>query len=361
MNRIVLAIAAFGLLASAALPAAAQVSSASAGGTTNLCGVAKSGYATCYAQLLSGAKRSGAQPAGLGAAAIRSAYNLSRRAGGGTTVAIVTGYDDPTALSDLATYRAKYQLAACTWKNGCFRKVNQRGGSTLPKANANWAVETSIDIEMVSAACPRCNILIVEADTSSMVDLGNAVNYAATQHVAAISNSYGSSDMSQHSSYNHPGIAVVAAAGDTGYGAGAPAAYSTVIAVGGTTLRRANNARGWTETAWSGGGSVCAHTAKPAWQISTKCAGKVVADVSAVADPNTGVAVYAGTKLYGIVGWQVSGGTSVAAPIIAVGLCDVGADGGLSGGLHLGPFASAQRHLAGQQRHMRDKPMVSGG
>jgi subtilase family serine protease len=317
MNRIVLAIAGFALVTSTALPAAAEVAPASAGGTTGLCGVAQAGYATCYAQLLSGANRPTDQPSGLGAAALRSAYNLSRHAGGGKTVAIVTAYDDPTALSDLATYRATYQLAACTWKNRCFRKVNQRGGSYLPKANANWAVETSIDIEMVAAACPRCNILIVEADTSSMVDLGDAVNYAATQHVAAISNSYGSTDMSQSSAFNHPGIAVVAAAGDTGYGAGAPAAFSTVIAVGGTTLHRANNARGWSETAWSGGGSFCAHSAKPRWQTGTSCAGKVVSDVSAVADPNTGVAVYVGTKFDGDSGWQVSGGTSVAAPIIA--------------------------------------------
>ncbi len=315
MNRTAPVIAGTALLIAVAIAPAAVTS---VGPSTSLCADAAAGHATCYAQLLTGSARKAGTPAGFGATAIRSAYHLSRSAGKGSTVAIVTAYDDPSAQSDLATYRRKYQLPACTRANHCFRKVNQRGGAALPKTNADWAAETSIDIEMVSAACPRCRILIVEADTSSMVDLGKAVDYAATQHVDAISNSYGSSDFTQRAAYNHPGIAVVAAAGDTGYGAGAPAAFGTVIAVGGTTLRRADNARGWTETAWSGGGSSCAHSAaKPAWEVGTRCAGKVVADVSAVADPNTGVAVYLGMRLYGVVGWQISGGTSVAAPIIA--------------------------------------------
>jgi subtilase family serine protease len=315
MNRTALLVAGVALLLVGALTPDAQPRTDASGA---LCAQAASGQATCYAQLRTGSSGNAGQPSGLGATAIRSAYHLLRREGAGRTVAIVTAYDDPTAQADLATYRRKYQLAPCTPHNQCFRKVNQRGGSSLPKVNANWAVETSIDIEMASAACARCKILVVEADTSAMVDLGNAVNYAATQHVSAISNSYGSGDLTQRAAYNHPGIAVVAAAGDSGFGSGAPAAFSTVIAVGGTTLKRANNARGWTETAWTGGGSVCARaSARPTWQKATMCSGKVVSDVSAVADPNTGVAVYVGIKFDGVVGWQVSGGTSVATPIIA--------------------------------------------
>jgi subtilase family serine protease len=216
-------------------------------------------------------------------------------------------------------YRKAYGLPACTTRNGCFRKVNQRGGGTLPATNSAWAGETSLDIEMVSAACASCRILLVEATSSSMANLAAAVNYAATQKVSAISNSYGGADSRYAAAYNHPGIAVVAAVGDSGYGAGWPASYPTVIAVGGTTLKKSKNARGWTETAWSAGGSLCATgSAKPSWQTArAKCPGKAVSDVSAVADPNTGVAVYIGTPYRGMKGWQITGGTSVAAPIIA--------------------------------------------
>jgi subtilase family serine protease len=319
------------LVAASSASSAASPRAASATSAIYFCAPAATGHATCLAQLLAGTstKSSAGKPSGFGPADIRSAYSLSVRAGRGRTVAIVDAYDDPTAESDLATYRKKFNLAPCTTRNGCFRKVNQRGGSALPRFNAGWAGEASLDIEMVSAACASCKILLVEATTSSMANLAAAVDYAATQRVSAISNSYGSTNSTYGAAYNHRGIAVVAAAGDAGYGGGAPASYSTVIAVGGTTLKRANNARGWTETAWTGGGSLCStQTSKPAWQTTTKCTGKAMADVSAVADPNTGVAVYLGTKFGGRVGWQVTGGTSAAAPIIAAVYAMSGRTGG---------------------------------
>ncbi|MEO9139596.1 MAG: S8 family serine peptidase [Jatrophihabitans sp.] len=273
--------------------------------------------AMCLSQRLSAAGAS--TPRGLGARDIRSAYALSMTAGGGRTVAVVVAYDDPTAASDLAVYRKTYGLPPCTTANGCFRKVNQAGRSTMPRVDAGWAGESSLDIEMVSAACAACRILLVEASTASMADLAAAVDYAATQRVSAISNSYGSTDSTHAAAYDHPGIAVVAAAGDSSYGSGWPASYSSVIAVGGTTLVRAANARGWSETAWKGTGSACAMgSRKPTWQSSaTRCAGKAVTDVSAVADPATGVAAYVATPYGGVKGWQVFGGTSAAAPLIA--------------------------------------------
>src|SRR5207249_2859000 len=91
-----------------------------------------------------------------------------------------------------------------------------------------------------------------------------------------------------------------------------------VTAVGGTSLTRASNSRGWTETVWSGAGSGCsAYVSKPAWQTDSACAKRTVADVSAVADPNTGVAVYDSYRYQGRAGWMVFGGTSASAPIIA--------------------------------------------
>jgi subtilase family serine protease len=89
--------------------------------------------------------------------------------------------------------------------------------------------------------------------------------------------------------------------------------------VGGTSLNRATGGRGWSESAWSGAGSGCsAYNPKPSWQTAaTGCGKRAVADVSAVADPNTGVAVYDSTRYQGWSGWMVFGGTSASAPIIA--------------------------------------------
>jgi subtilase family serine protease len=251
---------------------------------------------------------------------IQSAYGLPGLNTTATpTVAVVDAYDSRTAEADLGVYRRQYGLPACTTANGCFRKVNQRGGSTMPAANAGWAAEIALDLDAVSAACPTCKVLLVEADTPSFANLGAAVNYAAAQGVAAISNSYGGSEGNENlSAYNHPGIAVTASSGDNGFGVSSPASASTVIAVGGTSLNRASTARGWSETAWSGSGSGCSTRAgKPAWQTDALCARRTLADVSAVADPNTGLSVYNSTRYSGVAGWQQFGGTSLSAPIIA--------------------------------------------
>ena len=262
-------------------------------------------------------------PSGYGPSDLQSAYKLpSATAGSGQTVAIVDAYDDPTAESDLGVYRAQYGLPACTTANGCFKKVNQTGGTRYPKTNAGWATEISLDLDMVSAICPNCHIDLVEASSASFSNLGAAVNEAAALKANAISNSYGGSDISDSSApyYNHPGIAVTASSGDSGYGAQFPASSHYVTAVGGTSLTTASSTRGWSETVWSGAGSGCstfnaALTSQSGF--NTGCALRAEADVSAVADPNTGVAVYDSTAYQGRSGWQVYGGTSVASPVIA--------------------------------------------
>jgi subtilase family serine protease len=258
-------------------------------------------------------------PAGYGPADIRSAYNLTTSST--KTVAIVDAYDDPTAEADLSTYRSHYGLPACTTANGCFKKVNQTGGNAYPRKDGGWAEEISLDLDMVSAACPSCHILLVEAKTSSFANLAAGVKYAASvSGVVAISNSYGGSDSTEMAAYNHPGIAVTASTGDNGYGVQSPASFPHVIAVGGTALTRtAGTSRGWSESAWSGAGSGCSTlNPKPKWQTAaTQCGHKANADVSAVADPNTGVAVYDSTAYQGYVGWMVFGGTSASSPIIA--------------------------------------------
>src|SRR3954471_4037350 len=148
---------------------------------------------------------------------------------------------------------------------------------------------------MASAICPNCHILLVEANSNSFADLGAAVDRAAAMGANTISNSYGGPEFSQETQaaygghYNHPGHAITVSSGDSGYGVEFPAASPYVTAVGGTSLRKATNARGWTETAWSGAGSGCsAYVGAVSWQSGlTSCARRVVADVSAIADPNT--------------------------------------------------------------------------
>jgi len=315
-------------------------------GEKAVCGAVKPGYATCQSIVRTtgvkahrGVFASGTAPPGYGPADLRSAYNLPDTGGSGQTVAVVDAYDNPDAASDLAVYRQQYGLPACTTANGCFRRVSQDGSTTdYPEYNATWSVEIDLDLDMVSATCPECHILLVEADDDSIQNLGTAVDEAVKLGAKYVSNSYAGpedpAEVSWDSSYyNHPGVAITAAAGDTGfedsepgaltsaagYGSSYPATSPYVTAVGGTTLTPdSGSARGWTESAWDYGGSGCSsYEPKPAWQHDTGCPMRTEADVAAVADPSTGVAVYTSSPVAAIPGWNVIGGTSVATPIIA--------------------------------------------
>jgi hypothetical protein len=251
---------------------------------------------------------------GLHPADLQSAYGLPSL-NAGATVAVVDAYDNPTAESDLAVYRAAFGLPACTSTNGCFRKVNQRGQtSSYPAANVGWAQETALDLEMVSAACPRCAILLVEADSALIDDLGAGVDTAAAYGAAAISNSYYAIEWKQESDedvhYRHNRIAVTASSGDRGYPS-YPAASRYVTAVGGTTL--AGGPGNWTESPWKYTGHGCSKMIwRPRWQPGP-CRGRSAVDMAAVADPQTGVATFSTQGG----GWFVAGGTSVGAPLVA--------------------------------------------
>lgn len=305
----------------------AQTSQATSKQFRHVCGQTAPGIAHCMAIQVVNTNANGivpfaASPSGLNPSDLQSAYKLpSSTAGSGKTVAIVDAYDDPNAESDLAVYRSQFGLPPCTTANGCFRKVNQNGGTSYPRANSGWAGEIALDLDMVSAICPNCKILLVEASSATMKNLGTAVNTAAKLGAVAISNSYGGGEYSGETTdeatyFNHPGIAITVSSGDSGYGVEFPAASRYVTAVGGTSLTRASGTtRGWTETVWNGAGSGCSsYVTKPSWQTDTGCSHRTVADVSAVADPYTGVSVY---NSYKASGWAVYGGTSVSSPIIA--------------------------------------------
>ena len=287
-----------------------------------VCGDVTPGSARCYAHVRTtsaGDVQLFSTPSGFGPAALQSAY-LAPTGGAGRTVAIVDAYDDPYAESELATYRSQFGLPPCTTANGCFKKVNQNGAtSPLPAADSGWAVEIALDLAMVSAICPSCNILLVEANSNAWSDLGTAENAAAALGPSAISNSWGGSESSNVTTwdslyFNHSGILITVSSGDYGYGVEYPASSKYVLGVGGTSLVTSASSRGWAEATWDGAGSGCsAYIGKPSLQTDPGCSKRTVADVSAVADPNTGVAVYSSYEG----GWIVVGGTSASSPIVA--------------------------------------------
>jgi prepilin-type N-terminal cleavage/methylation domain-containing protein len=322
--------------------------------TKNACNTATPGNASCMAKVVTDSSgnplSSIALPAGFGPAQIHTAYNLPCTPGGAAQtvcntpsnfgpqmIAVVDAYQDPTLESDLAVYDQAYGLPDCTIANGCLTIVNQNGQtSPLPAVDANWALEESLDIQMSHAVCQTCKIMLVEANIPSYQDIGVAENTAAQMGATAISNSYGASEFSWETSfdsyYNHPGIFITASSGDWGYGSYYPAASNHVIAVGGTTLWLYADNSYSSESTWSLTGSGCSayefadsfQTSLSNWNL-TGCGNKRgITDVSAVADPNTGVAVYDSTEYSGNNGWWILGGTSVSSPIVSAALTLIG-------------------------------------
>jgi len=305
------------------IPSSAPATAIHAGAAGNVraaCGRVPTGYARCFALIrtdvtpLRGVQ---SKVAGYGPSNLDSAYNLPSNVGQGQTIGIVDAFDDPNAESDLAVYRANFSLPPCTTKNGCFLKVSQSGSTKkFPRPDPGWAGEISLDLDMASAICPECKIILVEASTNRLISLGKSVDRAVSLGANVVSNSYGGTGGgSSNSNYDHPGTVITASSGDSGYGYSSPCDYQTVVCIGGTSLRKGGGTRGWTESAWSGAGSGCPRlVAKPSWQTDKGCTHRSESDVSAVADPNTGVAFY---DTYPSGGWGVVGGTSVASPIIA--------------------------------------------
>ena len=299
------------------------------------CAAAPPGYQRCFVlyqpqtsvnlAIAEGIAGRAPRPHGWGAKAIEAAYKLPVRRDSHQTVAVSIAYDTPHLARYLAVYRAYFGLPPCTIASGCFRQVNQRGkASPLPPSGAGsgWDLEATLDVSMISVACPHCRILVVEAQDPSIANLARTDDVAARLGAQVISNSYGQREngfaLAYAKAYDHPGHTIVASAGDLGFtAANFPADLASVTAVGGTELTRAPNKRGWAETVWNSpqefgaGGSGCsAYVSKPAWQHDRNCPGRTVADVAAVAD---NVPIY--NKLYG--GWVTVAGTSIAAPLIA--------------------------------------------
>jgi subtilase family serine protease len=253
-----------------------------------------------------------------------SAYAVPTGGGGGQTIGIVVAFNDPNADADLAVYRSTFGLPPCRVATGCLRIINGSSpASPLPAADQNWAQELSIDLDMASAVCPNCKLLVSEAPSADIEVLTAAMQTAIAQGATVVSNSYTTPETSavaaDNSKWNHPGVPIVAGAGDTGYGVGWPASSSYVTAVGGTSPLPILSDLAWLETAWNNGGSGCSkYIAKPSWQHDGLCRMRTVADVAAIANPTPGVSVYDTYFAQGVgAGWNVYGGTSVGTPIIA--------------------------------------------
>jgi Subtilase family len=264
------------------------------------------------------------RPSGLGAKAIESAYRLPVNRQSHQLVAVSIAFHTPHLAHYLAVYRQHYHLPPCTVASGCFRVVNQRGKTApLPQSGlfSGWDLEVTLDVSMISVACPHCRILVVEGNDPGVTNLADTENAAVRLGARVISNSYGQREngfaLHDRKSYDHPGHMIVVSSGDIGFtAADFPADLTSVTSVGGTRLFRTRNARGWSERVWNNslvgaGGSGCsAYVRKPRWQHDQHCPMRTVADVSAVA---TNVPIY--NKAWG--GWVTVAGTSISAPLIA--------------------------------------------
>src|SRR5438309_4230485 len=276
------------------------------------------GTASCHALVVTdgvGNPNASPSPTGLSPATIKSVYNYSTSstAGAGQTIAIVDAYDDPTAESDLATFSSQYNLPACTTANGCFKKVDQTGGSSYPRKDAGWALEISLDVQWARAIAPGAKILLVEASSNSFTNLLAGEDYAKT-HAGYVSNSWGGSEFSGESSYDshfaQSGVSFFVSSGDSGLPAQYPSASPNVISVGGTTLNFSGTSF-LSETGWSGSGGGCSvyETANGSQSSfgqygQVGCNGKrATPDVSLDADPASGVSVYDTTRYQGQAGW----------------------------------------------------------
>jgi hypothetical protein len=334
----------------------------------------------------------GAGDFGLRPQDLHAAYQLPTASASTQTVAIVDAYHDLSAEADLQEYGQTFALGECTGASGCFRQVNQNGETGAPpfprtkleleaarlgtpeqhelaESAERWALEISLDIEVVRAVCQNCRILLVEARSPGYEDLERAERTAISLGANEVSNSWGGPEagvtpaLESASPFNHPGVVITASSGDFGYlGWDAetpaergyvefPASSPHVVAVGGTRLSLGAGASWTGESVWNGngaggGGCSAAFTAQP-WQQGVAdwsgvgCAAKrAIADVAADADPYTGFAVHdsspeceasyeeAGVK-HVLPSWCTLGGTSLSSPLLASVFALAGGAGGV--------------------------------
>ena len=324
------------------------------------------GNTTCQARVVTASPGSAvplstASPVGLGADDLARAYDLPPAwVGRRGTVAILDFGAYPSLEADLAVYRAQYHLPPCTTANHCLRITDLNGGPP-PQASSNpddqvaeefSAVETSLDVDMVSAACPGCRIDVELG--SDFLASGNpsedqwgdgyltGYQTAVRLHANAvsISNILASTPhlLAESGQLDHRGVPAFASIGDSGESGDSvrfgtaptelgewPQDLPWVVSVGGTYLKPNDASRtSFTEKSWKGLDGSCASTLPPAAgqpaSVAANCHGfRAGADIAAVADPAAGPAVYDSyaPSTGQPADWMVSGGTSASAPFTA--------------------------------------------
>jgi subtilase family serine protease len=252
--------------------------------------------------------------------------------GSGQTIAIIDTYDDPSIFHDLAAFDAKYGLP----NNDTSGKpilTKYRFGSGKSPEDPAWSQEIALDVEWAHAIAPEAHILLVEAKSTGLSDLVQALGYARAQKgVSVVSMSWDGAEFPSETKYDYlfttpkghiggngvtGGITFVGATGDTGAPSGWPAVSPNVLGVGGTTMRL-NKSGAWSaEYGWDfSGGGVSYYEREPYWQqrLAPNVGYRTAPDVAYDANPNTGFSIYDSVPLNGRVGWQTVGGTSGGAP-----------------------------------------------
>jgi hypothetical protein len=360
-------------------PSAARATTAaatSATGTTahvnrfdpkKLCRTSMKSQYSCFVKLNAATKTAGkasADPGGWGAPALRQAYGLGADSDP-STVAVVVAFDYPHAESDMNRYRAQFGLPACTSASGCFTKINQKGEQgNYPEQDYGWGVEASLDLQMISTACPTCHIVLTEANIPTDHSLGKAEQAAVDAGATVTNHSFGRIELTgtdtQAALYDHPGVTAVASTGDFGYQpASFPASSPAVVAVGGTVLSRSTtDPRGWSEKAWQWGGSGCsAYFPKVVGQTDTACHMRTTSDVSAVAK---GLAIYNTSLPPRYKGWLEVDGTSASSPLISGMIGSVGRGGMRPADLYAGSSSVFNDVTTGRNGFCNDNYMCTG-
>lgn len=319
----------------AVLPAQAASERGEARGQRAVCDAPQPGHASCDARVVTHAKPGGAPPTvtnltpvGFTPQQVRRAYGLPAAAAVPVTIAVIGAFDNPSVKADLDVFNAEFGLGtfpscSASVTTACFQKVNQSGGTKFSRTvNDAWALEAALDVQAAHLVCPNCKILLVQATSSSYVNLFTAVDRAVTMGAKVVSMSFGGAEFASQSGFNShfdvPGVAFTASTGDSGTATHYPAASPYVTAVGGTSLTL-DAAGDWVaETVWNGTGGGCSlYEGKPTWQTDAGCVTRTIADVAAVADAYTGVAIYSSNTYMGQSGWFQMGGTSLSAPLVA--------------------------------------------
>ncbi|WP_435016083.1 hypothetical protein TA3x_003643 [Tundrisphaera sp. TA3] len=244
--------------------------------------------------------------------------------GAGQTIVILNAYDNPNIVNDLDQFNRAFGLPAPP-SFTIYKQVVD--GTPPPTAPSDWALEIALDVQWAHAMAPAANIILASAHSASVVDLFDTAQYMAGQPgVSVISMSFGSGEWSGQTGTfgdakfvtpaGHAGVTFVASSGDYGV-ISYPASSNRVLGIGGTrlTVDASNNYLG--ETGWSGsGGGTSQYSTKPSYQNADVAgAFRQSPDVSLVADPATGVAVYDSFNNGTVNPWSSVGGTSVSAPI----------------------------------------------